>query len=135
MISIKICIPASFSSFGFGSAFYSPIMFIFLLSCTMLVILYLKRSNFLIFGNEQNRSESEEPKRKSIGIAYLESKPFRSEFVTCLIAKIDKIINVLLLKRLEISSLKAPHLSSMLIFLKRYLFINNNNFWEMDKLF
>ena len=48
------------------------------------VILYLKGSNFIIFGNEQNRSESEEPKKKSIGIAYSESTPFRSESVTCL---------------------------------------------------
>ena len=31
-----------------------------------------------------NRSESEEPKTKSIGIVYKESKPFRSESVTCL---------------------------------------------------
>ena len=48
-------------------------------------VLYFKSSNFIIFGNEQNRSESEDPKTKSIGIAYTESKTFQSESVTCLI--------------------------------------------------
>ena len=33
---------------------------------------------------KKNRSESEEFKTKSIGIEYMESKPFRSESVTCL---------------------------------------------------
>ena len=57
---------------------------------------HLKSSNFIIFGNEQNRLESEEPRRKSIEIAYSESKPFRSESVTCLINSVKMQLCLLL---------------------------------------
>ena len=42
-------------------------------------VLYLKSKNFIIFENEQNHSEAEEHKTKSIAIAYVELKPFQSE--------------------------------------------------------
>ena len=74
-----------FFFFNLGSAFLftNYVFSSFVMYYT--VILYLKSSNFLIFGNKQNHSNSEEPKKKkSIGIAYFESKPFRSESVTCL---------------------------------------------------
>ena len=70
----------NFFLFCFGSAFYSPIMFFFSFVMHYVAILNLQISNFIIFQNEKNRSESEEPKRKSIGIAYSELKPFRSKY-------------------------------------------------------
>ena len=67
--------------------FTNYVFFSFVIHYT--AIFYLKSSNFLIFGNEESHSDSRELKTLSIGIAYTESKPFRSECVTCLYITID----------------------------------------------
>ena len=71
LVSIKIFVSAPFSSFILVVLFIHQLCVFFYCH-----VLYLKSSNFKIFGNEQICSESEEPKRKSIGITYSESKPF-----------------------------------------------------------
>ena len=74
-----------FSSFVLVLLFIHQLCYWFYFCHALCCHTLFDKQEFYNFWEWQNRSESEEPKRKSIAIAYSELKPFRSDSVTCLI--------------------------------------------------